>query len=323
MADTADNWPAAMHDSDQWISASRLVCANDPVGVDPRSFVGWLRPLKIYGLQAFDWACNVPRTERTQRHTRLDGLEDYSALFPLIGRSALDHNSAHSQLAVGDVALLDSAREGTVVREHGMARHLLLHLPRRELISHLGFDPGGGRLGRRTIATRLLFQLISEAVENQGEPNDSVEPHLRLAIYDLLAAAFSTSDRQPASSHTDKLFASIAHMIRERFTDPDLSPSRVAADAGVSARYLQKLFITRGMTCSGLIQSLRLDHASRLIGRRVLLKNGQPLGDIAYACGFLDYAQFSRKFRARFGHSPSAHAFSVGRNSTSEMALPD
>ena len=322
MTGIAEDWPAATCDSDQWISASRLVCANDPVGVERSSFVGWLRPLNIYGLRAFDWACNVPRTERTQRHTRLDGLEDYSALFPLIGRSALDHNSAQLQLIIGDVALLDSAREGTVFREHGMARHLLLHLPRQELVSHLGFEPGGGRLARRTTATRLLFQLISEAVEDQGEPTDSAEPHLRLAIYDLLAAAFSTSDRQPVSSHTDKLFASVSEMIRERFTDPDLCPSRVAADAGVSPRYLQKLFIGHGMTCGNFIQSLRLDHASRLIRRRVLLKNGQPLGDIAYACGFLDYAHFSRKFRGRFGHSPSAHALDIGRNSTSDMTLP-
>jgi AraC family transcriptional activator of tynA and feaB len=43
------------------------------------------------------------------------------------------------------------------------------------------------------------------------------------------------------------------------------------------------------------------------------LQSDQPLGDISLASGFLDYAHFSRKFRARFGHSPSLHLTSRGR----------
>ena len=82
MVDIAEGAPFASRSSEEWISASRLVCANDPVGVDPGAFVGWLRPLNVYGLQAFDWACNIPRIERTQQHARLDGLEDYSAMIP-------------------------------------------------------------------------------------------------------------------------------------------------------------------------------------------------------------------------------------------------
>jgi AraC family transcriptional regulator, positive regulator of tynA and feaB len=313
MDDTSGSRRPATLSSDEWISQSRLVLAYDPVGVDPGAFVGWLRPFSLFGMQAFDWACNVPRIDRTQQHTRIDGLEDFSALFPLTGRSALDHNKSLLELGVGDVILLDPTRPGTVVREHGVARHLLLHLPRRELVSHLGFEPAGGLLGRKGVAGRLLFQLISEAVGDQGELSDAAEPHMRLAIYDLLAAVFSTSEQRPASAHTDKLFASICHMIRNQFTDPHLSPSSVAADAGLSLRYLQKLFTARGMTCGDFIHSLRLDHASRLIARRVALQSDQPLSDVAQASGFLDYAHFSRKFRARFGHPPSLHLTSERR----------
>jgi AraC family transcriptional regulator, positive regulator of tynA and feaB len=81
----------------------------------------------------------------------------------------------------------------------------------------------------------------------------------------------------------------------------------VAARAGISLRYLQKLFTQRGSTCSELIYSLRLDHAARLLGRRESLRNGQPLSEIAYACGFRDYTHFTRKFRHRFGHPPGGH----------------
>jgi SAM-dependent methyltransferase len=36
-------------------------------------------------------------------------------------------------------------------------------------------------------------------------------------------------------------------------------------------------------------------------------QSNQPLSDIAQSSGFLDYAHFFRKFRARFGHPPSRH----------------
>jgi AraC-like DNA-binding protein len=78
----------------------------------------------------------------------------------------------------------------------------------------------------------------------------------------------------------------------------------VAAKAGISLRYLQKLFTQRGSTCSEYIYSLRLDHAARLLDRRALLTTNQPLSEVAYACGFNDYSHFARKFRRRFGCPP-------------------
>jgi hypothetical protein len=88
-ATTAGEEPAVVTklSSDEWISTVHLACANDPVGVDPTTFVGWLRPFSVCGLMAFDAACNIPRIERTQRHARLDGVEDYSAIFQLTGGS--------------------------------------------------------------------------------------------------------------------------------------------------------------------------------------------------------------------------------------------
>jgi AraC family transcriptional activator of tynA and feaB len=82
---------------------------------------------------------------------------------------------------------------------------------------------------------------------------------------------------------------------------------------GISLRYLQKLFTARGSTCSEFIYSLRLDHAARLLQRRASLATGQPLSEIAYACGFRDYTHFARRFRHRFGYSPGARSAGHGR----------
>jgi AraC family transcriptional regulator, positive regulator of tynA and feaB len=46
-----------------------------------------------------------------------------------------------------------------------------------------------------------------------------------------------------------KLFARIRGIIKGRLADPDLGPSEVAAEAGISLRYVQKLCTERGTTC--------------------------------------------------------------------------
>jgi AraC-like DNA-binding protein len=147
---------------------------------------------------------------------------------------------------------------------------------------------------------------------------------MQLAVYDLVGALFAPSDPWPVSRHSDKLFAHIRGIIKDRITDPDFGPSEVAAEAGISLRYLQKLFTVRGSTCTHFIISLRLDHAARLLHRRAMTKTGQSLREIAYASGFRDYSYFARQFHRRFGHPPGAAAgHSQGVSNGTVRASPD
>src|SRR5262249_18684840 len=66
---------------------------------------------------------------------------------------------------------------------------------------------------------------------------------------------------------------------KEGFADPDFGPREFAAETGISLRYLQKLFMARGSTCSEFIYSLRLDHAARLLHRRASLETSQALSE--------------------------------------------
>ena len=136
---------------------------------------------------------------------------------------------------------------------------------------------------------------------------------MQLAIYDLVGALFAPSDPWVGSRHSDRLLKRIRGIVEDSFADPDFGPNEVAAETGISLRYLQKLFTERGSTCSEFIYSRRLDHAARLVNRRASLGTNQPLSEIAYACGFRDYTHFARKFRHRFGHPPGAHSGELDR----------
>jgi AraC family transcriptional activator of tynA and feaB len=305
-----DDIPAVPQlDFEEWRTLLRSMCGRyNPEAIEPKAFTGWARRRSVYGFVAMDLSCNAHRVVRTQRDVRLDGLDHYYAVFQVAGGSTLIQNDQAVNLAVGDAALVDSARPVTYVSDSSYG-HFALQLPRRSLVSHLGFDPQPGLLRRgRTAAERVLFDLVRDADSDDASPVSRAESYLHLAVYDLIGALFAPSDSMPVSLHAEKLFRRVCSIIKDRFADPDLGPCEVAAEAGISLRYLQKLFATQNSTCSHFIHSVRLDHAARLLHRRKSLGTSQPLSEIAYACGFGDYTNFARRFRRRFGHTPGSHA---------------
>jgi AraC-like DNA-binding protein len=266
--------------------------------------------MSVHGLPAFDAvAGNISRLERTARDVRLDGYDHYAVVLPLAGATALSQNERVVQLAPKDLALVDSTRPLDYF-PRGDLRLLFFRLPRRMVISNLGFEPQGGLSSSGTLAGRLILQLAAEIAEGEDPSSAHSNVHMQLAICDLLGVLFARpdGDLQSSSRHAERLFARVCSIVKDGFVDPDLTPSAVAATAGISLRYLQKLFTPRGTTCGQFIHTMRLDHAARLLQRRAVCSTRLPLNDIAFVAGFRDYKFFSRKFRQRFGCGPSEYA---------------
>jgi AraC family transcriptional regulator, positive regulator of tynA and feaB len=302
-------------DHETWTALLSSLCGLDrPQGIQPATFTGSAHTEKFCGLDAIDISGNAYRVERTGRDVRLDGIDSYFATLQLDGQSTLGHNDQIINLAAGDIVLYDNAHPATWVSEGRRGRWFSFALPRQQLISHLGFEPEGGLYAHGArLPARLLLRLVLDAVDERESAPASAEPYMQLAIYDLLGALFTANAAPSVSAHSDKLFRRACSVIKDGLANPDLRLSDVAAKVGISLRYLHKLFTQRGSTCSEFIYSLRLDHAARLICRRDTLRSGRPLSEIAYACGFLDYTHFARKFRYRFGHPPGAHSPKNGR----------
>jgi AraC family transcriptional regulator, positive regulator of tynA and feaB len=310
--------PASQLDYEEWRDLFRSLSGRFySEGIEPDSFSGWVRPVSLRGFTALDIGSNAPRVERTYQDVRRDGTDHYFAVFPASGQLAMIYNDQAVRLAVGDVALVDAARPVTYCADSCEQWNTVsLSLPRQSLVSHLGFEPQGGLYRRGgTPAGRLLFDLIRTSDNGERSALSPADPYMQLAVYDLVGALFAPIEPSLGSRHADKLFARIRHIIKDGYADPDFGPHEVAAEAGISLRYLQKLFTERGSTCSDLIYSLRLDQAARLLHRRGSLEARQPLSEIAYVCGFRDYTHFARKFRQRFGHPPGVHSESPGRSS--------
>jgi AraC family transcriptional regulator, positive regulator of tynA and feaB len=157
----------------------------------------------------------------------------------------------------------------TYISENRFVRSLSLHLPRQSLISHLGAEPEIGPRKRGQIrANRLFFQLVQDAVNEYGQACASETPYMQLAIYDLLGAMFAVPDLPTISSHTNKLFKRICNVITDRFADPNFGPCQLAAEVGISLRYLQKLFTVRSSSRSDRVWIRRGLHEYRALRSR-------------------------------------------------------
>jgi AraC family transcriptional regulator, positive regulator of tynA and feaB len=302
-------------DFEAWRALLRSNCGREVEVTAPNAFAGWMRPFNAYGLEATsvkirwgsaDPGCSDHQMERSYRDVRCDGADHYLIIFQVAGQTAMTQIDQAAQLAVGDVALIDAARPVTYLSRFRSPQWLTLRLPRKSVRSHFGFEPQGGVSRQRTRASRLLFDLIRDA--DVEAASSSADIYMQLAIYDLVGALFAPTDPRPVSRSADKLFARICGVVKDGLPDPDFGPAEVASETGISLRYVQKLFTERGTTCGEFIYSHRLDHAAHLLHRRALMGTGQPLSEIAYACGFRDYAHFARRFHKRFGYSPGAYA---------------
>lgn len=106
----------------------------------------------------------------------------------------------------------------------------------------------------------------------------------------------------------DVALASAKRFIERNVSTEELNLDTVAKAAGVSSRYIARLFASEGTTVMRYLWQTRLERA------KALLMNGNAklrIGEIAWQCGFANAAHFSRAFKQRFGVSPNAVQRSV------------
>ncbi|OYX65991.1 MAG: hypothetical protein B7Y88_05930 [Sphingomonadales bacterium 32-64-17] len=106
-----------------------------------------------------------------------------------------------------------------------------------------------------------------------------------------------------AGGHRSQLATRILRRIETSYAEAGLSPETVAAEEGISKRYLQSLLAARGTSFVAELNATRLEHASVMLTDPRLAS--LPISELAYRTGFLDPGYFTRLFRKRFGITPS------------------
>jgi AraC family transcriptional regulator, positive regulator of tynA and feaB len=156
---------------------------------DPKSFVGRVRPRRIYGLDASDISGNGRRCERTQKDVRLDGVDHFYAVFQFAGRSTIIQDDQAVPLTAGDVTLIDSARPVTYLNG-SHEQWLSLQLPRQPLMVHLGFEPQGCFRARSGLNVRASQRLYAAC--GLGSPRSTIRSVRSCALRPAYGKAIQT-----------------------------------------------------------------------------------------------------------------------------------
>ncbi len=144
-----------------------------------------------------------------------------------------------------------------------------------------------------------LLETMAEGIDATPLPRSMIAEQ----VGTLLTLATGFHDAPAESRHRGQLARQILRRIETDYADPDLSPEALAAELGISKRYLQQLLAGSGTSFVQELTATRLDRASDMLSDP--RAGGLTVGEIAFRCGFLDPGYFARAFRKRFGRTPS------------------
>jgi AraC-like DNA-binding protein len=217
---------------------------------------------------------------------------------------------SHDQmLAPGAMVLLTNAEPGEIRGADVMgwgqiniARSRLLELvPNADDLLGIQFDPSSE-------AARHLARYVNMLLSVEELPRDAaLIRHIERTLLDLFALALGARREIAAVASMRGLRAARVQQILMEIADgymrPNFSPAEVAHKLGLSTRYVHDLLHETGESFTERVIELRLQKARAMIADP--RHHARTIGEIAYACGFNEISYFGRRFRARFGASPT------------------
>lgn len=244
------------------------------------------------------------RYVRSSQRIAADGQDHFLIqLFTVGGLRATTHDGDVVTVQTGDVWVHDLARPKTVITE---ASHTITALvPRRELLRMVGAVELDGHVLRRGTPLGTLLAEHMRTLARTAILLTADEAHsAALGTMALLAACLrpgiriGDAAREPVGA---LLVERLKAYIDLHLVTSDLTPDALCGAFGISRANLYRLFAPLGGV-AGYVRHRRLDRAESLL--RDPANGRRTIADIAYECGFVSDAHFSRAFRQAFGVMP-------------------
>lgn len=156
---------------------------------------------------------------------------------------------------------------------------------------------------------RIFFEYLAAVAEQIDALADDHLHAIEQASVELLAALLATlggvAGKGGAAGSRANHLRRLCQWIETQLPNPALSLGSVAAENGVSPRYLQMLFKSAGLNFAAYVRERRLDRCFTDLASPIHAQ--LSVAEIGYRWGFGDPPHFSRVFRAHFGVPPSVH----------------
>ncbi|MBO9695206.1 MAG: helix-turn-helix domain-containing protein [Sphingopyxis sp.] len=306
--------------SDFWREATRPFYETTPLaGSASPQLEGTIRSRQAAGLWFGSITFNAQRYNRDRRIIAWSDLDQYLVAVVAGGGLSGDFAGASVTARSGDICVLDLTQTvQSDVTAGGMFSTLI---PRPVLARATGYANLHGLVLKAHLPmTKLLTAYLGGLSDFGNQTSDDEAAAVEEALVTILTAALrgeqpdGTGDLRPLSM---ALRQRALDFIDSNIHNPDLSPDYILRRFHVSRAHLYRAFAEDG-GISSVIRDRRLDAAFLELTRTDVA--ARSVTEIAFALGFTNASHFLRRFRERFGLTPSeARRERPSRQLTSEL----
>lgn len=267
-----------------------------------RSFVADFGDIQLLSVRAAGG--QIERTARLAQDASIPSLlisvvESGTTLLAQAGRVA--------RLRAGDMVLYTSSEPYVIRFAPGTVRLTYqvpidrLGLPRRLIRSRVAraLDPHETLV---SVTSAFLARAASVARGASAEERVALQQPIIELVRALLTV--SVADERPGRDALgSSLGVRMAEYLEARISDSDLSAASIAAEFGISERYVYLVLSRMGISLGDWVRTRRLELAAAALAKDT--SGLLSISSVAYRWGFADHAHFSRAFRAHLGMTPT------------------
>ena len=265
--------------------------------------LGWMQLSRLYTGTSLDGVRKSAQSEGTPRNMLLILSEEGPFSVSQFGRKTVCNP--------GSLVLVDTGA-ASVTGNCGESRILTFRMPSSIVKSHFrGIEKGCGLAADGTTGcAAVLRDLMLSIWRNRDAISKADLQRLPSSVLNLIGTVFL---EQPGSldqgRQTTPLFESIKEVIDAHLQAQELNTQDISRWLGVSKSYIYATTKRHGTTLGELIIAERLERCRSALADPAQMN--RTIIDVALAWGFQNPSHFSRRFRDKYGESPSEFKWRV------------
>ncbi|WP_027417866.1 transcriptional regulator FeaR [Aneurinibacillus terranovensis] len=273
-------------------------------------FAGRIATGSLEDIQISELSADPQHVVRSKRQIAKSREDYFLVSLQTAGQSYTEQDQREARLRPGDFVLYDSTRPYVLHFEQPF-QQIVFRFPRSLLLARCGQAERMTSVripGTQHPVSALVSTLLRTVASSYLYLDSITRVRVVESTLDLLTTSLSTVTGvklNESNSMANVHRVGARAFISAHLSDPDLTPSLVAASQGISTRYLHKLFEAEGQSVAAFIRNRRLEQCRRDLADRKQIQ--RTVTDIAFQWGFNDVAHFSRIFKHRFGVSPTEY----------------
>ncbi|MCJ2067897.1 helix-turn-helix domain-containing protein [Methylobacterium sp. J-030] len=308
---------------DYWIEACRSMFGGfEFVDLEPKGFQAAVNVLTVDNLTISHYV-GVPHAMiRTKSHIRSADNDFYLVILASERTFRMEHGR-YCRSGPGGIALMDNTQPFVGGHPEGLDI-INVFIPRAVLERAVG--PARSLTGLTIDATQTSFPIITSYLATLIKHSATLDPErqarMAAVAVELIAAGFSEKlQTDPPRSLSGAAILSRAQaFIADHLGVEGLSINDVAAGLNISVRRLQEVASAESVALMDWMWERRMQQARAKLADPAQIS--VPVGLIAYQCGFASQAHFSRRFKERFGQTPTEYKAASSITRAAQTARP-